>query len=132
MLRKFRHELRTLRDAEPGTRFELGHERTRIDNHVLRLFMVGVGVALMFTAAVTFWLPGPNFVLVFAGLVLVGGQSETVARWMDRGEVLARRWHRDVWAPYPHKVAVRLLGAPTSSACCRNGCARPSTRASTR
>lgn len=111
MANRFSRELRELRDAEPGTRFEEGFERTRVDNHVLRTFLVVLGFGLMITAAVTFWVPGPNFVLVLAGLGLVGGQSLIVARLMDRGEVAARRWHHERWEPYPHKGRVKVLGA---------------------
>lgn len=98
-----RDELRQLKDAPPGRRFEAGYERTKVDNRVLRLSLVTLGFALMLAAAVTFWLPGPNFVLVLAGLALVGGQSRTVAKLMDRGEVAGRRWNDRYWDPYPHK-----------------------------
>ncbi len=99
----FRDEMRQLKEAPPGRRFEDGYERTKVDNRVLRLSLVTLGFALMFAAAVTFWLPGPNFVLVLAGLALVGGQSRTVAKLMDRGEVTGRRWNDRYWDPYPHK-----------------------------
>jgi hypothetical protein len=105
---RIRRELHALKTAEPGTRFQEGYERTHVHNHALRIGLIVLGFALMVTAAVTFFLPGPNFVLVLAGLALVGGQSQTVAKWMDRGEVAGRRWHEDVWEPYPHKRA--LLG----------------------
>ncbi|MCW2925051.1 MAG: hypothetical protein JWM98_2455 [Thermoleophilia bacterium] len=111
MANRFTRELRELRDAPPGTRFQEGNERTRVDNRALRVVLVVLGFALMVAAAVTFWVPGPNFVLVLAGLALVGGQSQTVARAMDRGEVRARRWNTEVWDPYPHKGRVRVLGA---------------------
>ena len=104
-----RQELRKLRDAEPGERFEAGYERTKVDNRVLRTSLVVLGFVLMVTAAVTFWVPGPNFVLVLAGLALVGGQSRTVAKLMDRGEVAVRRWNDEHWDPYPHKKPVVAL-----------------------
>ena len=98
-----RNELKQLRHAEPGRRFENGYERTKVDNRVLRISLVVLGFTLMAAAAVTFWVPGPNFVLVLAGLALVGGQSRTVAKLLDRGEVRARRWNEERWDPYPHK-----------------------------
>ncbi|MCW2962257.1 MAG: hypothetical protein JWM25_1092 [Thermoleophilia bacterium] len=103
---RIRAELDLLRDDEPGRRFESGFDRTHVRNQALRLTLVTVGVLFMATAMATFWLPGPNFVLVLAGLALVGGQSRFVARALDRVEVAARRWHRDVWEPYERKSAV--------------------------
>lgn len=105
MFNRFRHELRDLRCAKPGNRFIDGHRRTRIDNHALRITLIIVGLMLMFSAAVTFWIPGPNFILVLAGLALVGGQSRLVALGLDRLEVTGRRWHDERWKPYQHKRA---------------------------
>lgn len=117
-----KREVEELKAAEPGERFVSGYERTHVRNRLLRLVLIAVGFTLMFAAAATFWLPGPNFVLVLAGLALVGGQAKFVARAMDRGEVTGRRWNERVWEPYPHKrllltgitllvlVAIALLG----------------------
>ncbi|MCW2928000.1 MAG: hypothetical protein JWM86_1968 [Thermoleophilia bacterium] len=107
----FRDELRQLKEAAPGRRFRDGHERLRIENRVLRVLVLCLGVALMVVAAVTFWVPGPNFVLVLAGLALISGQSRIVATGLDRLEVGTRRWHAETWEPYPHKQ--RVIGALT-------------------
>jgi hypothetical protein len=111
MIRRIRRELHDVRHAEPGKRFEEGFERTRVRNHVGRIALIAIGVALMLAAAATFVLPGPNFILVLAGLVLVAGQSRTVARWLDRAELAARTWHRETWQPWPHKRALKVVGA---------------------
>lgn len=110
MIKRIRRELHHVRRAEPGTRFEEGYERTRVRNHVGRLALIVLGVTLMIAAAATFLLPGPNVVIVLAGLLLVAGQSRTIARWLDRLEVASRRWHEQVWTPYPHKRAVQVTG----------------------
>jgi len=109
MANRLTREMRELRAAEPGERFQAGYHRTKVDSRIMRVSLVVLGIALMVAAAVTFWLPGPNFVLVFAGLALVGGQSETVARVMDHGEVAARRWHSQRWKPYPHKTRAKAV-----------------------
>lgn len=98
--------MRTLRTDPPGRRFRDGHERLRIDNRALRWLVLCVGFGLMVVAAVTFWLPGPNFVLVLAGLALISGQSRLVASGLDKLEVGSRRWNDEHWDPYPHKRAV--------------------------
>lgn len=102
---RVKHEFHRMRRARPGERFAQSYERTHVRNHALRIGLIVVGFVLMVAAAVTFWLPGPNFVLVFIGLALIGGQSARVARWMDSGEVTARRWNDEHWDPYPHKRA---------------------------
>jgi hypothetical protein len=100
-LQRIRRELRTIREDRPGVRFEATHERHRIRNHAVRVTVIGLGCSLMVLAAATFWVPGPNFVIVLAGLALVAGQWRMVARLMDRGEVAARRWHLERWEPMP-------------------------------
>lgn len=92
-----RRELHKIRGADPGIRFESTHERHRIDNRALRIFVIMLGATLMLVAAVTFWMPGPNFVLVLAGLALVSSQWRLVARLLDRGEIVLRRWNDEVW-----------------------------------
>lgn len=100
-LDRIRRELRTIGDDQPGRRFEATHERHRIRNHAVRFTVIGLGCTLMVVAATTFWVPGPNFVLVLAGLALVSGQWRMVAKLLDRGEVAARRWNDQTWDPMP-------------------------------
>lgn len=103
-----RRELRQLRADRPGRRFERGHERQRADKRALRWFLIGLGIFLIFAGALTFWIPGPNFLIVFVGLALVAAQWRFVARQLDRGEVVAREWKAKHWEPYPHKRRVLL------------------------
>lgn len=97
--KRIRKELRTIGDDQPGRRFEATHERHRIRNHAVRITVIGLGCTLMVVAAATFWIPGPNFLLVLAGLALVAGQWRMVARLLDRGELAARRFNDETWEP---------------------------------
>ncbi len=90
-----------MRDSEIGRRFEEAHERHRIDNHIVRMTLIALGCVVMVLAAVTFWVPGPNFVVVLIALVLVSSQWRRVAQLLDRGEHAARRWHERSWVPRP-------------------------------
>jgi hypothetical protein len=110
MFEGIRRELRTLRGSTPGARFERAHERHRVDNGVLRVLIIGLGLALILASAFTFWVPGPNFVIVLVGLAIVAAQWRAVATRLDRVEVAARRWHDEHWEPYPHKRRVLVLG----------------------
>lgn len=116
MIARIRRELCALRDDAPGVRFEHGFDRTRVRNPAIRTGLVSLGFVLMATAAVTFFVPGPNFVLVLAGLALVTGQSRHGARLLDRLELGARRWRRRVWRPYTHKTAVIVLAVLVAAA----------------
>lgn len=100
-----RHQLRALRAGEPGQRFQDAHTRLRADRLVVRIALIAVGCALAAVGALTFWIPGPNVVIVVAGLALVAAQWRLVARGLDRAELACRRWHRTRWVPYPHKRA---------------------------
>jgi hypothetical protein len=103
---RIQREVDTLRASAPGRRFEDAHERHRITNHAVRLTVLTVGLALAIAGAVTFWVPGPNFVIVFLGLAIVAGQWRLAARMFDRLEVALRRWNDERWDPYPHKRRV--------------------------
>ena len=65
--------------------------------------MLGFGIAFTLAGALTFWVPGPNFVIVLLGLAIVAGQWRMAARALDRIEVALRRWNDEHWDPYPHK-----------------------------
>lgn len=92
-----RAALRRIRHDEPGRRFVAAHERLRISSSVLRIGTIALGIALMVAAAATFFLPGPNFVLVLAGLALIAGQWRAVAVLLDRAEVRGRRIRTERW-----------------------------------
>lgn len=100
-LARIRRELHRIRAEDPGERFERTHERHRIRNHALRITLITFGCVVMVLAAVTFWVPGPNFVIVLAGLALVAGQWRAAARMLDRGELAIRHWHQHTWEPMP-------------------------------
>ncbi|MCW2971873.1 MAG: hypothetical protein JWN72_146 [Thermoleophilia bacterium] len=108
---RIRRQLEQIRDAEPGTRFNEVYERSHVRSFAVRVTLLAVGSLLILASAVTFWLPGPNWVLVFFGLAIVCGQSQWVARKLDAGELALKRWHDERWAPYRHKRALLAVGA---------------------
>ena len=99
---RIRSEIRALRNSAPGRRFEESFERSHVSHRVLRPLLIVLGLALMVVAASTFFLPGPQVVGVMLGLALVGGQSRTVARWLDRGELRGCGLSARYWEPHRH------------------------------
>ncbi len=106
---RIRREVHALKASRPGRRFEDAHERHRISNHAVRLTVLTIGGMLALAGSLTFWLPGPNFVIVLIGLAIVAGQWRFAARIFDRLEVASRRWHDEYWEPYPHKGRAVVL-----------------------
>lgn len=104
--KRIRDELRALRDALPGNRFQGGHDRHRVANRAIRFTLIVVGIGISLAGALTFWIPGPNFLVVLVGLAIVAAQWGFVARELDRLEVAARRWNQEAWHPYRHKRPV--------------------------
>lgn len=79
--------------APPGERFSRRYERlSGHDRHpVARVVRAGLGVLLILVGIVFGVLPGPGFVPAFAGLALLAGESERIARTLDAAEVKVRR-----------------------------------------
>lgn len=91
--------LKKIRSDIPGQRFLHVHERHRFSNPLLRIGAILAGFLLITGGAVTFWLPGPNFVLVLGGLALVAAQWRLAARFLDWLEVAGRRVKGALWDP---------------------------------
>lgn len=108
---RIRRELDELKGAEPGRRFESGHDRHRVGNSVLRLTIIAIGLTMVTLGALTFWLPGPQIVVVLLGLALIAGQWRFIARTLDRGELGLRRVRSERWEPLSHRRKRAALGA---------------------
>lgn len=99
---------RKLRADEPGKRFERAHERHRISSAPIRILAIIFGLGIAVSGAVTFWLPGPNIVLVVGGLGIVSAQWRAFARLLDWMELRAKYMRDHWWRPLP-KTIKRLI-----------------------
>lgn len=79
--------------AEPGTRFEREYERKREGQQPgwKRLLGVLLGVTLILVGIVELAVPGPGLLVIGIGATALARESRAIARWLDRGEVTARR-----------------------------------------
>ena len=112
-----KRELRLLKDAPAGRRFQRRYKRMLSRNQTVwgrlgRILASGL-VALAGFAMLA--LPGPGILVIVLGLAMLAGEFSWMARWMDRCEVklrdvwnaAERAWSRAGWAPR----ATVILGA---------------------
>jgi hypothetical protein len=114
-------EWRVFRRDSPGQRFENHYQRMRL--HGSRGGAIArsiAGVLLVVLGLVMLVAPGPGIIVTLFGLGLLGGQSKTLARGLDRVEPELRRLGRGAkrwWklAPWPMRggvlgIAIVLCG----------------------
>lgn len=78
---------------------------------MLRLAIIAIGLTMVTLGAATFWLPGPQVVVVLLGLALVAGQWRFIARALDRGELGLRRLRSERWEPLSARRKRTAAGA---------------------
>lgn len=80
-------EWRAFRDDSPGERFEHHHERMRHQGtRAGAIARIAAGIVLLLGGILLLFIPGPGLLVMLFGLGLVGGESRTIARALDRGE----------------------------------------------
>jgi hypothetical protein len=76
----------------PGERFMGHYRRLREGGSIkLRAIAVFVGTVLVAGGVVLLFIPGPGLLFLAFGLALFGGESKTLAGWLDRAELPVRR-----------------------------------------
>lgn len=82
---------RAFREADPGERFLRYHERLKEQGGKGRVVRMLLGVLLVAAGVAMLVLPGPGILGLLFGVALVAGDSERLAKALDRLEVRARR-----------------------------------------
>ena len=121
---QLRQGLRELRRGRPGHRFRAHYERSQKQKRSHAATRVGLLVAAIICFAIGVVLvvmPGPAFVFFILAGGLLATESKTVARLMDRIEVLVRKamsWAKRKWErlPMAARIALGLVAA-----CCTAG-----------
>lgn len=84
---------REFADAEPGHRFEreyaLNHGRAQAPWKRVLSIMLGIGIIV--AGIIGLPAPGPGFLIIGIGAAVLGRESRTIARWLDRRELDVRR-----------------------------------------
>jgi len=88
-------EWRAFKDDQPGDRFENHHDRMRREGtRAGAIARVVLGVVLTLGGIALLFIPGPGLLVILFGMGLLGGQSKTLARALDRVEPPVRRGAR--------------------------------------
>lgn len=104
-------------DSLRGARFISKYdERAHLHRlHPLRLWRLVLGLGLLAFGIVNIFIPGPGgSVIILASLLILAGESRTLARLLDWAEV---RFQRQIDWALSHKVAAILLVSGAAFAC---------------
>jgi hypothetical protein len=90
-----------LRKLPPGERFQTFHREQRNQSPAVKAAFLGAAVLSVGAGGVLTFVPGPAILFFGLAAALLAAQSLRVARWLDHGEVRARkafaalrRWRR--------------------------------------
>jgi len=101
-------------DAIAGSRFVTRFEaRSHLHRlHPMRLVRLIVGLGLLVFGVINIFIPGPGgSVIILAALLVLAGESRTLARVLDRAEV---RFARQIGWALRHKLAAALIVSTTA------------------
>jgi uncharacterized protein (TIGR02611 family) len=116
MVEQIRKHWREFRESKPGQRFEERYRRRRQgeQGHIVwRIFLINLGAVIAVGSLVLAPLPGPGWITVLIGLMILGGELLPVARFLDWLEIQLRKLWRlvqKVWrGSFLGKVAVVMV-----------------------
>lgn len=97
---RLKGNFRCIKEGEPGCRF-LGCYKYKQQmrgrfGKVSKTLDIVLGIAVIVVGLVMMPAPGPGWPIIAVGLALLAGEFESVARWLDRGELSARMFVRRV------------------------------------
>jgi hypothetical protein len=91
-MHELNQEWHRFRADPPGERFLRHYRRAHVGRTTAgSITRLVVGPLLILLGVVLWFLPGPGWFFIFAGLTTLAGGSQWLARWLDRIEVAARR-----------------------------------------
>ena len=116
MVEQIRRHWREFRESKSGQRFEERYRRRRQgeQGHIFwRIFLITLGAVIALGSLVLAPLPGPGWITVLIGLMILGGELLPAARFLDWLEIQLRKLWRlvqKVWrASFLGKVAVVMV-----------------------
>jgi uncharacterized protein (TIGR02611 family) len=123
MVERMKRHWREFRESKPGERFKDRYRRRQEAERghiVWRIFLITLGAGIAVGSLVLAPLPGPGWITVLIGLMILGGELLPAARFLDWLEVQLRKLLglvRKVWrASVVGKVAVVVVTAILAAA----------------
>jgi uncharacterized membrane protein YbaN (DUF454 family) len=103
VLQTLRKQWRDLASAQPGHRFQSHYRREhQKSGGTNRPWKLIVGIALIVVGVVLMFLPGPGVVFLALGGAFLAGESQVVARALDRFELYALRLFAKIKRQWQH------------------------------
>ncbi|CAN5754145.1 hypothetical protein BH18ACT11_BH18ACT11_07230 [soil metagenome] len=103
MIEQMQRHWREFTESKPGERFKDRYRRRRQNEqgHIIwRIFLTTLGAVIALGSLILAPLPGPGWVTVFVGLMILAGELLPAARFLDWLEVWLRslgRFVQQVW-----------------------------------
>jgi uncharacterized protein (TIGR02611 family) len=123
MVERMKRHWREFRESKPGERFKDRYRRRQEAERghiVWRIFLITLGAVIAVGSLVLAPLPGPGWITVLIGLMILAGELLPAARFLDWLEVQLRKlWRlvRKVWrASIVGKVGVAVVTAILAAA----------------
>lgn len=121
MIQRTKENWRRFRESKPGRRFQDHHYRHQHQGGKGRssfqvVFNVVGGVMVVGGGLIAVPGPGPGWLIILLGLLMIAGESLSFARFADWAEIKLRRLARGVagvWAASPASVKVLMILALT-------------------
>ena len=93
VVQKVKEEWGRFKRDEPGKRFIGHYHRAQKNKSVGKTVLsILVGLVLLGAGIFMWFVPGPGWLFVFFGLAMFAGQSQVIARFLDRVELKLRAW----------------------------------------
>ena len=102
MFKQLKHNWEALKRGRPGSRFEEQYEQQR-NSHpgtAGRVLRLGLGLAILLAGLVLMPAPGPGFIVVGIGALMIAREFKTAAILLDHIEVRGRqvlKWVKRTW-----------------------------------
>ena len=94
MFEGLKKEWRVLRENPPGMRFQARHRYRKVESPSpawKKILVIALGFALIQIGMALWFLPGPGWLTILAGLALLAGYWEWTSRFLDGAEMWLRR-----------------------------------------
>ncbi|HLF18794.1 MAG TPA: hypothetical protein VI749_07880 [Candidatus Omnitrophota bacterium] len=92
MWEKIKKHFQLIRNFRPGERFQRYYYEKREQHPVKSIIKIVISILCLGIAVILTFTPGPAFVFWILGFALLSAQLITVARFLDRAEVWARKF----------------------------------------